>query len=53
MILQIFVHTEFSRLPGDLGRFADSNSIPQNPTTTPHPIQIAIILLMFPLLLVV
>ena len=48
-----FVHTKFSRLPGGLGHFADSNSIPQNLTITFHPIQIAIKLLMFLLLLVV
>ena len=42
------VHMEFSRLPGDLGHVADSNNIPQNLTTTYHPVQIAIIQLMFP-----
>ena len=39
-IPQIFVHFEISRLPGDLGHLADSNSIPWNPTTSCHPIQI-------------
>ena len=53
MILQVFVHTEFSRLPGGLRHFADSNSIPWNLTTIFQPIQIAIIRLMFLLLLVV
>ena len=48
-----FVHAEFSRLPADLAHFEDSSGIPQNLTTTFHPIQIAIIRLMFPLLLVV
>ena len=28
VVLQIVFHTEFSRLPGGLGRFADSNNIP-------------------------
>ena len=41
MILQIFVHTEFSLLPRDTGHFADSNSIPWDLTTTFHPIQTA------------
>ena len=49
-IPQIFVHFEISRLSGGLGHLADSNSISSNPTTTYHPIQIAIIRLM-PLLL--
>ena len=53
MIPRIFVHTEFSRLPGDLGHSADSKSIPKDQTTTYHQIRIAIIQLMFPLLLVV
>ena len=34
-------------MPGGLGHLTDSNSIPQNLTTTSHLIQIAIILLMF------
>ena len=45
-ILQLFVHFEISRLPGGLGPLTDSYSIPWNPTTTYHPIQIAIIRLM-------
>ena len=45
-IPQIIVHFEISRLPGGLGHFADSNSISKNPTTTYHPIQIAMIRLM-------
>ena len=53
MILQIFFHKEFSRLPTGLGHSADSNGVPQNLTTTSHPVQIATVLLMFLLLQVV
>ena len=30
MVLRVAFHEEFSHLPGGLGHFADSNSIPQN-----------------------
>ena len=43
MIPQIIVHTEFPRLPGDLGHFANSNRIPLDQPTIFHPIQTAII----------
>ena len=47
MVLQIVFHTEFSHLPGSLGHFADSNSIPWNQTTIFHPILIEAILLTY------
>ena len=47
MVLQIFFHMEFSRLPRGLGHFADSNSIPSSQTTTFHPILIVAILLKY------
>ena len=40
MVLRIFFHVEFCRLPGGLGHFADSNSIPQNQPTIFHRILI-------------
>ena len=43
MVVQTVIHKESSHLPGSLGHFADSNSIPQNLTTTYHPIVIAMI----------
>ena len=45
MVLQIVFRKEFSSLPGGLGHFADSNSIPQNLTTTFYPVLIVAILL--------
>ena len=45
--------TEFSRLPGGLGHFADSNSIPQNQPTIFHSILIVTVLLKLLLLLFV
>ena len=51
MIHHIFIHTEFSRLPRNLGHFADSNSIPWNLTTIFRPIQTTVIQLTFLLLL--
>ena len=42
----------FSHLPGGLGHFADSNSIPQNQTATFHLVLIVALLLMHLLLLV-
>ena len=53
MILQVVFHMAFSRLPTGLGHFTDSKSIPYNPPNIYHPVRIAIIQLMFPLLLVV
>ena len=48
MVLRIVFHQVFSHLPEGIEHFADSKSIPFNQPTTFHPIQIAIILLMFP-----
>ena len=45
MIVQIAVRKVVSHLPGGLGHFADSNSIPQNQPTIFHEILIAAILL--------
>ena len=53
MIHQIFVHIKIYRPSRGFGHSANSNSISLNLTTTFHPIQIAIIRLMFPLSLVV
>ena len=51
MVHQIVFHTVFSRLPGGLGQFADGNSMPQNLTTTVHPVlTVAILLTYLPLL---
>ena len=52
MVLQIVFHREVSNLPGGLGYFANSKSIPQSQTTTFHPILIVAILLKYLLLLV-
>ena len=45
MVVQIAVRKVVSHLPGGLGHFADSNSIPQNQPTIFHEILIAAILL--------
>ena len=47
MVLQLVFHKEFSLLPSGLGHFAGSNSIPQNQTTTFHPVLTVAILLKF------
>ena len=52
MVLQIFFRTEVFRLPGGLGRLAESNSKPQSQTTTFHPNLIVAILLKYLLSLV-
>ena len=51
VVLQIVFHTAYSRLPGSLGHFADSNSIPKSLTITFHPVlTVAILLTYLPLL---
>ena len=51
MVLQIVFRMAFSHLPGGLGHFADSNSIPQSLTTTFHLVlTVAIQLTYLPLL---
>ena len=52
-VFQSVFHTEFSRLPGGLRHFADSNSIPLNQPTICHPILILATLLKYLLSLVV
>ena len=51
MVPRVALHKEFVHLPRNLGHFADSNSIPQNQTTTSHPSLIVITQQMFLLLL--
>ena len=52
MVLQIVFRMAFSRRPGGLGHFADSNRIPWSQTTTFHPVLTVAILLKCLLLLV-
>ena len=52
MVPQIVFQMAFSHGPGGLGCFEDSNSIPQNRTTTFHPFPTVAILLKYLLLLV-